>query len=569
MIDNSLAIEVYSSGTTQIADPSNELPLAQAVSFDQFWPGGLFGAASLFVPRDVLKWWAIQGAQRIVFRSGLDIVYEGEIDQIGSQIDADGEGMLLPCVGAWGTKLMRRSLRRWYSDNRTSSDIWRIVKAAGNDEICDVRTTDENGAACLIFQPRREGWALNQHYDVTYQAPTGEKVYRVYFDLALNSVNNEDWTLRLYDVANGSALHTLSRTTTGLSTEAGSVVLLSPTSGTLQWQWESDQAGTPATEGTTNNTSYGKVLNQYVYAESPIAAHFAYRMDHYAKDLVAEFPDIFNGDVANIDTPASPFNVQPFIADWDNLADILTNASSYGDGASPPNLWGFYLMDSERAATPNGLPVLALKQYTALTGYDYGVRQSGPPLVAPFSVTKDYSRIENWIIVTYQTEDGRTEYITPDDDATLKDQTSIDTYKQRNSEPLDFGVTNAASAAQLGRRHLAKWKDPQYVLDSPITVEGYILDANGQPVPACRIQAGKRIRILDYIDDLSGTGLTLHISQTHYDCDTETCAISTGTQDDLSASIAQWGIFTPPGKLPEPPAPKKKKKRKRKHRKKK
>jgi len=86
---------------------------------------------------------------------------------------------------------------------------------------------------------------------------------------------------------------------------------------------------------------------------------------------------------------------------------------------------------------------------------------------------------------------------------------------------------------------------------------------------ACRIQAGKRIRILDYLDDLSGTGLTLHISATEYDAETETCSITTGPLDELAMSIGQAKAFTPPGLLPphvDPIRGRKKKRRKKKKR---
>jgi len=68
MVNNTIQIEVYKTGTTRAIDASNELPLAQTVSFGSYYPGGIYGDATLYVPRDVLRWWALKGAQRIVFR---------------------------------------------------------------------------------------------------------------------------------------------------------------------------------------------------------------------------------------------------------------------------------------------------------------------------------------------------------------------------------------------------------------------------------------------------------------------------------------------------------------------
>ncbi len=563
MSNNSLTIEVYSSGTTRVDNPTDFLELAQAVNFQTFWPMGLYGAASLYVPRDILAWWAIKGAQRVVYRNGQDVIYEGKIDRLSDLVEESGEGKIVSATGFPGDRLMRRRLRRWYVDPRTSADVWRVLTAAGTDEICDVRRQDDAGADCLIFQPRRDAWALNQHYDVTYTCPTGEKIKRIEFDWSLKSVNNEDWTIRFYDVTNAALLGSeLSRTTTGTTTQLSQSITLSPTSSKIQIQFESDIAAqTPAVDG-SNNTSCAKVANLKIYAETGNSGNYANNVDEVAKDLVSEFSTVFNSDVTNIDTPGTPFALPVFTPDWDTLADILTNAAGFGDGASPPNLWAFYLLDSEKAATPNGLPVLALKQHTALTGYDYGIYLADSPV----QISRDFNSIQNWMIVEYQTADGRTEYITPDDDATLKDATSIADYGQLESEPLNFGVSNATAAAQLGRRHLAKWKDPQYVLDGPIPAQSYITDSNGQLVPACRIQAGKRIRILDYLDDLSGTGLTMHISATDYGAESEICSITTGALDELAMGIAQAGAFVEPGLLPPPKEPKKKKKKRKKKR---
>ena len=82
MTHNQLTVEVYSSGTTRIVDPAGELPWAQSINFSTGYPGGLYLAGSLYIPRDILRQWAVAGAQRVVFRNGLTIVYEGYIDTL-------------------------------------------------------------------------------------------------------------------------------------------------------------------------------------------------------------------------------------------------------------------------------------------------------------------------------------------------------------------------------------------------------------------------------------------------------------------------------------------------------
>src|SRR3990167_3702255 len=121
-VNNDIQIEAYSTGTMRITDP-DAFELAQAVNHQTFWPMGLYGSASLYIPRDILRWWAINGAQRIVFRNGQEIVYEGKIDKLSDLVDESGEGKLVGITGFSGDRLMRVSLRRWYVDTRTGADV--------------------------------------------------------------------------------------------------------------------------------------------------------------------------------------------------------------------------------------------------------------------------------------------------------------------------------------------------------------------------------------------------------------------------------------------------------------
>ena len=74
---NSLSIEVYSTGTTPIIQAINELSMAGGMRFATGYPGGLYLDGSVIVPRQILKWMPIKGGQRVVFRNGQRLVYEG------------------------------------------------------------------------------------------------------------------------------------------------------------------------------------------------------------------------------------------------------------------------------------------------------------------------------------------------------------------------------------------------------------------------------------------------------------------------------------------------------------
>ncbi|HEY4692489.1 MAG TPA: hypothetical protein VIH16_03575, partial [Bellilinea sp.] len=70
-------------------------------------------------------------------------------------------------------------------------------------------------------------------------------------------------------------------------------------------------------------------------------------------------------------------------------------------------------------------------------------------------------------------------------------------------------------------------------------VIGYIRDRYGSEVPACEIQAGKRIKIENWLNDLSGTGLTFLISATDYNDTTETCTLGIGQVDELDVFLSR------------------------------
>lgn len=533
-ISNELAITVYSSGTTRIQDVSAQLANAESVEFETFWPGGLFGAASLFVPRDVLRWWGVNGAKRIALFNGGKMVYEGSIDTIDDQLDADGEGKEITITGPWGSKVMRDGLRRNYVDTRIDDSIWPLVLTPAGGAKFDIGRSSDAGP-CILITPKNVAMTNTDFIQVDYFAPVGEAIQSIVLAYDFTEKAGETFTLAAYDVSAGLPGTALNISGGGAwsvtATGASSVTLDGGAAVTrVALRLSSGATQTPTGDGQTVVELIPKV-----YARTANSGNVANNVDEIAKDLVASFTDIFNQDVSNIDTPASPFAIEPFIVEWWTLAEILSKAAGYGDGATPPNAWSVYLLPSDAAATPSGLPVLALKQYPALTSYDVAVRLSDSNVVAPVMVRKDYSGIVNWVTVQYQTDAGKTAFKTPEDDAGLTDATSVANNGRRiPSRPLNYGNASAAMALNLAKRFLAQWKDPIYIINQPITVQSFIRTAGGGMLPACQIRAGMRLAILDY-----NPPVIAYITHTQYSADNETCAMTAGAQDDLAAIISQ------------------------------
>jgi hypothetical protein len=221
------------------------------------------------------------------------------------------------------------------------------------------------------------------------------------------------------------------------------------------------------------------------------------------------------------------------------ITDILSKAAAFG-GITQKS-WGVGVVDSEQAASANGEPVLKVVQLPDLTDYDYAVRVDEENLIPPLSLSRDFTGIFNWVTVQYRDENGREVLITPDDDSTLKDTTSITAYGERHSPTLTVNG-DATTALGLGKRFLINYKYPRWIMTSPLQVVDYIRAKSGNLIPASEIEPGKRVRIENFLQDLSsadGGGLTFLITQTEHSDGGRVCSISAGVPDHLAAFLAQ------------------------------
>ena len=182
----------------------------------------------------------------------------------------------------------------------------------------------------------------------------------------------------------------------------------------------------------------------------------------------------------------------------------------------------------------DNLPRLVLEQVPALTSYDYAVRVEETNVTNELSFVQSLDEVYNWIGLHYTDASGLEVWLTPDDDANLKDTTSIAAYGQRETW-LEVPSTSQTNATNYGRRYLAQHKDPQWQANGQITITGSVRGVNGQSIPACEVRPGKRIKLENWLNDLSGTGLTLLITGTTYDDKSEAVTLDFGqpTTDDV------------------------------------
>src|SRR3990167_3722115 len=203
---NALTFYVYSSGTTQLIDPLNELQRAEQIAFDTFYPGGLFGQFSCFIPRDPDAWWPFKAGQRLVARNGLSIVYEGALISPGYSAQRERGGRWLTAAGYWGQLLGVRGLRKAWCDTRIDTDAWI------SQTVTDEPQAGDDRRARIRITPKGVAWVANELYRVRYSVPTGQTIKRVTMSYDLTtSAAAASWTLRLRDNTGAADVWSVSR----------------------------------------------------------------------------------------------------------------------------------------------------------------------------------------------------------------------------------------------------------------------------------------------------------------------------------------------------------------------
>jgi hypothetical protein len=520
---NALGIEIY-SGADRITDPTGDLLRAENLRFRTQYPGGLYADASFYLPRDMLNYLPFNSPRRIVIRNGQTVCYEGWVSNVAGVIDEAAQGIRVTALGAWATYLMNYNVRKRWSDQRYTEDAWSWNTTLSGAEKC---TLDRYSR--LRFTPKAVAWNVNDFAGVRYTMPPGETIKRIIFTYNLQE-GAQQW--RLY-------LRNIDTSTTEWSTDtsgAGSQdITLATPANVIEFRFQAAASQTPPSDGTI----FGSISDLTVYSHLGTVD-----VSGVAQTCVTAIGGL-NSTTQYI--ASNGYWISPFMTSggdgYESWADVLTRAAAFGDANF--DRWAVQMLESERAPTPDGKPVLAVAKFPALTDHEYVISLGDDNLLAPLSISQDFDSIRNYVIVQYQDAEGKAQWVTPDDDANLKDTASISTYGRRESV-LNVGHVTRAMAINAGRRQLKARKDAQWRLDAPIQVRGYIRGKAGQPVPASEIKAGKRLRIENYLNDLHGSGLTFILSQTDYDDDSQICSLQTGIPDEIVMPKALRYIQKPP-----------------------
>lgn len=508
---NTLYLKVYYGVTSTAAIPDIDRAIEKSTieSLTTAYPGGLYAAMRVLVPRSPIGGWAVKAGYRIVAYNGFVAVWEGTINEIGAAMLNGVFVTVLDCVGQWATLMEKRSWEKIWADNRIDEQTWVRQAVGDNDGYANIERSER-----ISIGPQTIAWTTNEVVaSFRYTMPTGETV-KYWKCRSKNKPNT--WKTRGYDSVGATELWT--NVSAGL--EEDEAVTLGTPRQYVDFQFLSAANQTPT------GATYGRMYEVLIYSETG-----GITANSIVKNVRAHNTDI-NSDETHIS--ANTLSLEPFATEGRQpLSDILQKMCSYGDSSNNP--WAAYLIASDVATTPNGKPVLVYEAQPLLTDYDLIVNLGDRNVTGNPEFKFDLSEVYNWVSVKYRNVSGKETVVTPDDDATLKDATSIALYGERHlPEVIDAGVATATTAKNIAKRVLAFKKSTKYLATRPIEIQGWVKMKSGTTLPACRIHAGQRIQIMNSLNETP-----FLITQTSYNPRTQTNALTMGVPDRLSVYLAR------------------------------
>lgn len=495
------------------------------------YPGGLCGVASFFLSLNPRGRNFIRGGYTLEIYDGLLLVWEGLIDDLEDMLQPGKQGLAVSATGFWGAKMGREVLdRRWW-DVRLDQNTWVWNEDSSTATGAEKCTLDRYNR--IRFTPKGVAWTSGQYAAVRYTAPVGETAKYLSFSYNLTE-GAQAWEISAWRSTDGSAwtqmtnvsgeTYTIGTTTVITASGTGSVALtLATPSRYLELRFYARANQTPTEDG----TYFGQYTSLGVRSSAAASANLT--------TIATDLQTLFTNSTDTTYIASNTFDLEGFVTSQpESLASILNRAASFGDSSQNPWAGGTVLSSRTR----DGLSALFTEQQPTKTSYDYSLSAREAQLHA---VRRNIGDIWNYISVEYTNYLGVKTIITPVDDSSLSDATSIAQYGQREKR-LDLGVCSEDLAYNYGKRFLAKYKQPNYSVSVPLRVrQVYGSKGKGLVIPASQIKAGKLLLLTDYLTDLSGTGLILLITQTEYDHNSRMCTLSFGVPDNLSVLLAQRG----------------------------
>lgn len=179
---NENQVRIYDSAAgVPVNDPEGLLDLAQDIVFSTVYTGGIFEAASFFIPCNPTHYIPIKHTDRLQIKNGLTTVWEGYITSIAYVIGNGRQGVDVQATGAWGFAHVRYQYNRWI-DRRFQSDIYGVWTPDTATTGGTPKTEFDQNQQLLLRPKDGTEWGANNASFFGYVTNASSNVKRVVFD---------------------------------------------------------------------------------------------------------------------------------------------------------------------------------------------------------------------------------------------------------------------------------------------------------------------------------------------------------------------------------------------------
>lgn len=517
--DHSEAIRIIVSdpaGTT-IGDPEKTFESVSSISFGTNWPGG-FGLMTFQLRRQAALQWKISNAYKIELVDGDTELYSGKIEKIGRDIDPRAPDKVTVTCEGWHSIFAKRRMKKWYADPNAIHNFKRLgsFMMSQNDGRRKSTILLEKSEGNLRIQMAPKDLVLSAYpnvddlYSEIYTMPDDGFVGDIHYKYTYRT--GEGFRLESFNVSANlpDDVNTLSPTFNPKGEVGNKEIKVSPPSKSIEFRLY------PAVFDLYDQNDWLEISNCTVYAwlpnapDEPVATR--YTMQNLITDVVHTLKGTeISGDYSLISESASTI-ILPFESNGYELGtDIMQRIVDYSDVDSRP--WGTLVWGAKGSS--DGKPRVVLERWKDSLDYEYMMS------VAEFETFKAEDAVEelyNHITVQYVGEGKKVHYLSPFDNADLKDLPSIAKYG-RLDYLLKVSTGKADTAILAGKRFLEYHKNMKK--RGQFSVKGGIRLKSGYWVPCSRFRAGDRI----YVPDFEG-GTIFNIRQTQYNVESKTLTLT-------------------------------------------
>ena len=454
---------------------------ATNLSYSNAAPKGHVEARFRLRRDDIYKGFDIKESYGVVVQDGLRVVWQGRIEGINRVTSGGDEYLDCRAVG-WYVILSERLIRKRWLDPDVLVHS-RVPSARLNDYEQNEFGVEQRGNELIIRASVAADISktAGEHYRQDYTM--WANIDYIAFSYAGRC--GEDFELNVYDSTGVTKEATVSITNSAGQTGSGSVSL-SSTTDTIQIR------GEIGTTDIYDQNDWGKYYDfsakaKYHSSHSAFGSE-AYTLTEMVEDvlwLVDDLGSQISGDIddiAAISTALNAFTVEEFTP----AAVVINRLADYSDSSN--TTYFNYVWDRE--GTSDSLPKFELSAWD-VSDYEY-IIDIDDPAVESASNEKDGRQLYNWVSVQYVDNLGRKSERTPDDNANLKDQTSIDNEYQR-MYVLKIGKATATDADNIGERFIEWHKTRKW--RGSVTISGDVQTKAGGRVPVEWLRAGERYYI--------------------------------------------------------------------------